>query len=97
VHSEPTPPRLSKVEIDFLQARSEDTDEGTRTHFFQYVIEYMLNKAGRGTLLASNLTTRRDWINALTDMNVFASDNKCVSEFHLSCVYSMLQLNPNMC
>jgi hypothetical protein len=87
----------TKVEIDLPQPRSEDTDKGTRTHFFQYVIEYMLNKAGRGTLLSSNLTTRRDWINALDDMNVRASDNECVSEFHLSCVYSMLQLNPNMC
>jgi hypothetical protein len=40
--------------------------------------------------MASSPTARESWVNTLQDLNTLESD-----EYHLSCLYMSLQLNPS--
>jgi hypothetical protein len=62
----------------------------------QLVIEQRLNQVGRGRLLtSSNHSTREQWVNALFDLNSSIVDDPPV--FQVSCLYSLLRLNPAVC
>jgi hypothetical protein len=58
-------------------------------------IEQELNSRGRKRLLSSSQTPREDWVEALYDMN-FNNDDE-TPEFNVSCLYSLLRLNPSVC
>jgi hypothetical protein len=61
----------------------------------QMRIEQRLNQVGRGRLLASsNHTTREEWVDALSDLNF--SDINDAPAFRVSCLYSLLRLNPSV-
>jgi hypothetical protein len=61
----------------------------------QMRIEQGLNKVGRGRLLASNQTPRQEWVDALDELNSSLVDE--TPEFNVSCLYSLLQLHPDVC
>jgi hypothetical protein len=58
-------------------------------------IEQGLNHVGRGRLLASRQTTRKEWMDALNELNSSNVDES--PEFNVSCLYSLLRLNPETC
>jgi hypothetical protein len=61
----------------------------------QMLIEHRLNKVGRGRLLAlSNHTTSEEWVGALHDLN--SSNANDPPAFRVSCLYSLLRLNPSV-
>jgi hypothetical protein len=58
-------------------------------------MEQRLNQVGRGRLLSSSQTPRKEWVDALNELN---SRNVYESpEFNVSCLYSLLRLNPATC
>jgi hypothetical protein len=60
----------------------------------QMIIEQTLDQVGRGRLLASsNHTTREEWVNVLDELSTLNDP----STFNLSCLYSLLRLNPATC
>jgi hypothetical protein len=60
----------------------------------QMSIEQRLNEVGRGYLLASSThTTREDWVMALHELSTYGGP----PSFEVSCVYSLLRLNPEIC
>jgi hypothetical protein len=61
----------------------------------QMVIEQRLNKVGRGRLLASTLTTREDYVDALHELGSCNVDDS--PAFQISCLYSLLRLCPAVC
>jgi hypothetical protein len=61
----------------------------------QLRIEQRLNHVGRGRLQSSSQTTRKEWIDALNELNSFKIDK--FLEFNVSCLYSLLRLNPATC
>jgi hypothetical protein len=67
-----------------------------KKHFNQMVIELRLNKVGRGRLLASRQTTREEWVDALHKLSTYDDVNDSPS-FDVSCLYSLLRLNPAIC
>jgi hypothetical protein len=56
----------------------------------QMRIEERLNHVGRGRLVSSS-----QWVDALNDLNSFKDDRS--PEFSVSCLYSLLRLNPATC
>jgi hypothetical protein len=58
-------------------------------------IEQGLNAVGRGSLLSSSQTTREEWVDALSELNSNNIDES--PEFNVSCLYSLLRLNPATC
>jgi hypothetical protein len=67
-------------------------------------IENQLNLVGRGGLLASRQTTREEWVNALHELSTydaathaFRSTYDVDDAFRVSCLYSLLRLNPAIC
>jgi hypothetical protein len=61
----------------------------------QMRIEQGLNHVGRGRLLSSSQTPRKEWVNALNDLNSSTVDES--PDFNVSCLYSLLRLNPATC
>jgi hypothetical protein len=70
-------------------------DERRLDHYNQMRIEQRLNSAGRGTLLTVIYSPREEWVNALHELNT--SNGNETPAFHISCLYSLLRLNPNVC
>jgi hypothetical protein len=62
----------------------------------QMVIEQQLNDVGRGKLLSSSQTPRKEWVDALNNLNSDSSVNE-TPEFNVSCLFSLLRLNPSVC
>jgi hypothetical protein len=61
----------------------------------QIVLEQWLNRVGRGRLLAStNQTTREEWVDALYELNSSIVNDP--PAFRVSCLYSLLRLNPSV-
>jgi hypothetical protein len=61
----------------------------------QMVIGQRLNEVGRGRLLpSSNQTTRGEWVNALHELSTLAVNDP--PAFRVSCLYSLLRLNPSV-
>jgi hypothetical protein len=58
-------------------------------------IEQGLNHVGRGRLLSSRQTTREEWVDALYELKSSNIDES--PEFNVSCLYSLLRLNPETC
>jgi hypothetical protein len=58
-------------------------------------IEQGLNNVGRGRLLSSSQMPREEWVNALNDLNSSNVDES--PELNVSCLYSLLRLNPVTC
>jgi hypothetical protein len=61
----------------------------------QMRIEQELNGVGRGELLSSSQTPRKEWVDALNELNSSNVDES--PEFNVSCLYSLLRLNPATC
>jgi hypothetical protein len=61
----------------------------------QMRIEHGLNHVGRGKLIVSRQTPRKEWVDALSDLNSKNVDER--PEFNVSCLYSLLRLNPATC
>jgi hypothetical protein len=62
----------------------------------QMRIEQGLNHVGRGRLLSSTIqTTREEWVDALNELD--SSNVGETPEFNVSCLYSLLRLNPAAC
>jgi hypothetical protein len=62
----------------------------------QMRIEHRLNHVGRGKLVSSSRqTARNEWVDALNELNSANIDE--ISEFNVSCLYSLLRLNPGTC
>jgi hypothetical protein len=60
----------------------------------QMRIELRLNQVGRGRLLASRQTTREEYVDALNELNSYNVDES--PAFQVSCLYSLLRLNPSI-
>jgi hypothetical protein len=69
-------------------------DERLRESRKQMVIEKRLNQVGRGRLL-SRQTTREEWVDALYELHSFNVNGNDYPIFRVSCVYSLLRLNPS--
>jgi hypothetical protein len=61
----------------------------------QMRIEQGLNEAGRGRLLSLSQATQKEWVDALNEFNSSNMDE--TPEFNVSCLYSLLRLNPATC
>jgi hypothetical protein len=61
----------------------------------QMRIEQGLNNVGRGKLVSSSQTTREEWVDALSELNSRNVDES--PSFNVSCLYSLLRLNPATC
>jgi hypothetical protein len=61
----------------------------------QMRIEQRLNHVGRGRLLLSSQTPREEWFDGLNELNSSNVDES--PEFNVSCLYSLLRLNPATC
>jgi hypothetical protein len=61
----------------------------------QLRIEQRLNTVGRGSLLTSTQTTREAWVGALQKLN--ANNVEDAPAFQVSCLFSLLRLNPAAC
>jgi hypothetical protein len=68
-------------------------DERDFEHVKQMLIEQRLNEVGRGGLLASNQSTREEWVDALRELN----ENPADGLFEVDCLYSLLRLHPDVC
>jgi hypothetical protein len=74
---------------------SDIANERLVNHYNQMVIEIWLNTAGRGKLLSSSQTPREEWVDALHELSsYYVSSGEITSALRLSCLYSLLQLNP---
>jgi hypothetical protein len=62
----------------------------------QMRIEQGLNHVGRGRLLSSSQTTRKEWVDALHELSCYCSVHE-TPEFNVSCLYSLVQLHPDVC
>jgi hypothetical protein len=61
----------------------------------QMRIEQRLNKRGRGRLLSSSIQTiKEEWVDALYKLSMYDCDDP--SAFRLSCVFSLLRLDPSV-
>jgi hypothetical protein len=69
-------------------------DERLRDSREQIRIEQRLNQVGRGRLLASRQTTRAEYVDALNELNSDNDDD--LFAFQVSCLYSLLRLNPSI-
>jgi len=87
--------RAGKITLGLPSPRSDANDE-TRKQWDLLRIEDSLNRAGVGKLVASNQPTWEEWIHALDALNGNNEDEDS-HKFLLSCLYSMLQLNPSIC
>jgi hypothetical protein len=61
----------------------------------QMRIEQELNLVGRGRLLSPSQTPRKEWVDALIRLNYNNIDES--PQFSVSCLYSLLRLNPATC
>jgi hypothetical protein len=61
----------------------------------QLRIEQRLNTVGRGRLLSSSQTATAAWVDALHELNAANTGDTCA--FQVSCLYSLLRLNPAAC
>jgi hypothetical protein len=61
----------------------------------QMRIEQSLNAVGRGRLLSSSQTPRKEWVDALDELKSKNLDE--TPEFNVSCLYSLLRLSPAIC
>jgi hypothetical protein len=64
----------------------------------QMTIGQLLNRFGRGRLLAlSNHTTREEWVNALYELSTYPNSVNDAGAFQVSCLYSLLRSHPSIC
>jgi hypothetical protein len=71
-------------------------DERLRESRNQMVIEERLNEVGRGKLLSSRQTPRKEWVDALSELNSSSNVDE-TPELNVSCLYSLFRLNPATC
>jgi hypothetical protein len=69
-------------------------DERLDDSRYEMRIEQRLNKVGRGRLLSSSQTPRKEWVDALNELNSYVAETP---EFIVSCLYRLLRLNPSAC
>jgi hypothetical protein len=60
----------------------------------QMVIEQRLNEVGRGRLLASRQTTKEEYVDSLHELGSYDVGDS--TAFQVSCLYSLLRLNPSV-
>jgi hypothetical protein len=85
----------TSIELDLPIPPFDDAvvDERDIKHYDQMRIEQRLNEVGRRRLLALSQTTREDWVKTLQELNA-PNENYL---FEVSCLYSLLQLHPDVC
>jgi hypothetical protein len=66
-------------------------DERLCESYDQLRIEKLLNRVGRGNLVSSSQTTRKQWVDALNVLNRLDES----PAFEVSCLYSLLRLSPD--
>jgi hypothetical protein len=91
---------MLRVNTTLLLELSSSDDAGGRDRRLvdsrnQMRIEQELNYVGRGRLLSSSQTPREEWVDALNELNSSNVDES--PEFIVSCLYSLLRLNPATC
>jgi hypothetical protein len=84
----------TSIKLDLPTFDADVADESDIEHFRQMLIELQMNEVGRGRLLASSQTPREEWVNALQELNALNYDDL---SFEVSCLYSLLQLHPDVC
>jgi hypothetical protein len=85
----------TSLKLKFPSFESTGADDRLIDSHTQMRIEQILNDVGRGGLLtSSNHTTREQWVDALHDLN--SSNVKDSLAFQVSCLYSLLRLNPSV-
>jgi hypothetical protein len=81
--------------LTYPPADAANADERLIHHHNQMVLEQRLNKVGRGRLLTSRQTKREEWVDALHELDSdFVQDSPA---FQVSCLYSLLRLQPAVC
>jgi hypothetical protein len=83
----------TSIHVDLPALETTGVDERLRDSYKQMVIEQVLNYAGRGRLLSSSRTTKKEWVDALNELNSFDEE----PEFTVDFLYSLLRLNPSLC
>jgi hypothetical protein len=84
----------TSIHVDLPALETTGVDERLRDSYKQMVIEQVLNCAGRGRLLSSSKTTKKEWVDALNELNYSVEGG---AEFTVSFLYSLLRLNPSVC
>jgi hypothetical protein len=87
-----TSPVVLKIILPFESTGADERLVNARN---QMRFEQRLNEAGRGSLLSSSETTREDGVDTLNELNYSNIDES--PEFNVSCLYSLLRLNPATC
>jgi hypothetical protein len=78
-----------------LPAFDADADQRLVDSRNQMRIEQGLNHVGRGRLVSSSQVPKKEWVDALNELNSRNDDEW--PEFNVSCLYSLLRLNPATC
>jgi hypothetical protein len=84
----------SNIFVNLPEFETAGADKRLRQAHRQMIIEQVLNYAGRGRLLSSSRTTRKEWVDALNKLNSFVHESP---EFTVNFLYSLLRLNPSLC
>jgi hypothetical protein len=71
------------------------SDERLRKSRQQMAIEQRLNRVGRGRLVASIQAIKEEWVDALHGLNSYKVNDSHSPAFRVSCLYSLLRLNPS--
>jgi hypothetical protein len=83
----------TSIELDLPVFDADVDDQRLVDYRNLMLIEQRLNEVGRGRLLVSSQTPREEWVEALQELNAPNDDDL----FVVSCLYSLLRLNPSIC
>jgi hypothetical protein len=82
----------TSLRLDFPTFEATGADERLVDSRNQMRIEQRLNHVGRGRLISSSQTTRKEWVDSLHELSFNVVDDP--SAFRVSCLYSVLRSNP---
>jgi hypothetical protein len=71
-------------------------DERLLACYGQMRIEQRLNRVGRGNLLSSCQTTKKEWVDVLHELSSNGVESDGADAFRLGCIFSLFQLNPEV-
>jgi hypothetical protein len=87
----------TSITLELPRFDSAGGDESLRDSRDQMRIEQGLNRVGRGKLLSSSQTTRKEWVDALHKLDSYNFNVDESPTFRIGCLHSLLQLDPGMC
>jgi hypothetical protein len=86
----------TSIVVDLPALDTAGGDDRLRESYRQLLIEGVLNSiGGRGRLLSSCQTTRKEWVDALNRLNKVVLEDR--PEFTVSLLYNLLRLKPSLC